>query len=224
MSDEKLVLTSGEAILTPDDATLVPEPLPMVERLALAAEYREDDGTGEHTRRVGRASALLARAIGLPRSDVMMIRQAAPLHDVGKIAIPDKILLKPNILTPQEWGIMKTHTTIGAKIVSAANYPILRTAEAIALSHHERWDGAGYPHGLGGESIALPARIVAVADAFDAMTHPRPYRPARPADEALAELERGAGTHFDPRCVEGFFSLLGDPVARSLLGLPDPER
>lgn len=216
-------MSNEQTLLTPDEAILTPEPLPMVERLALAAEYREDDGTGEHTRRVGRASALLARAIGLARVDVMMIRQAAPLHDVGKIAIPDRILLKPNMLTPQEWGIMKTHTTIGAKIVSGPNYPILRTAETIALSHHERWDGSGYPHGIGGESIALPARIVAVADAFDAMTHPRPYRPARPAEEALAELERGAGTHFDPRCVEGFLSLLKDPVARSLLGLPEPE-
>jgi putative two-component system response regulator len=174
--------------------------LETVERLALAVEYRED-GTGGHTRRVGQLSALLARALGLPQTDVMLIRQAAPLHDVGKIAIPDRILLKPERLNPEEWSVMKTHTTIGAKIVAGGRYSLLLTAEAIALSHHERWDGMGYPRGVGGESITLPARIVSVADAFDAMTHKRPYRDAYSEDYALAELQRCAGTHFDPRCV-----------------------
>jgi putative two-component system response regulator len=192
--------------------------LDVVERLALAAEYRED-GTGEHTRRVGQTSALLARARGLPQAEVMQIRQAAPLHDVGKIAVPDRILLKRDRLTPEEWDVMKAHTTMGAKLLSRARYPLLQMAEAIALSHHERWDGSGYPQGLEGESIPLPARIVAVADAFDAMTHARPYQPARAAEDALAEIERCAGAQFDPRCVEAFLSLTGDPVARPLLGL-----
>lgn len=197
--------------------------LETVERLALAVEYRED-GTGGHTRRVGQAAALLARALGLPQTDVMLIRQAAPLHDVGKIAIPDRILLKPDGLTPDEWTVMKTHTTIGARIVSGAQYSLLLTAEAIALSHHERWDGLGYPRGLGGESITLPARIVSVADAFDAMTHKRPYRDAYPEEYAFAELRRCAGTHFDPRCVDCFLGLLADPASRTLLGLPDRDR
>jgi putative two-component system response regulator len=193
--------------------------LETVERLALAVEYRED-GTGGHTRRVGQASALLARALGLPRTDVMLIRQAAPLHDVGKIAIPDRILLKPGRLTAEEWAVMKTHTTIGAKIVAGARYSLLLTAEAIALSHHEQWDGLGYPRGLSGEAITLPARIVAVADAFDAMTHRRPYREAYPEDYAVAELQRCAGTHFDPQCVERFVRLISDPESRTLLGMP----
>lgn len=205
------------------DEAFTDDSLPLVERLALAAEYREDDGTGEHTRRIGQGSALLARAMGLPKAEVMLIRRAAPLHDIGKIAIPDRILLKPDALTPQEWGIMKTHTTIGAKIVAGPQYPLLRTAEQIVLSHHERWDGAGYPYGLEGEAISLPARIVAVADAFDAMTHARPYRKARPVKDAVTELRRGAGTHFDPRCVQNFLRLLDDPVARSLLGLRERE-
>lgn len=194
--------------------------LETVERLALALEYRED-GIGGHTRRVGQASALLARALGLPQSDVMVLRQTAPLHDVGKIAIPDRILLKKDRLTPQEWEVVRTHTTIGAKITAGAQYSLLLTAEAIVLSHHERWDGRGYPRGLAGEAITLPARIVAVADAFDAMTHARPWRPAHSEDYALAELEGCAGTHFDPRCVEKFLRVIKEPAARSLLGLPE---
>jgi len=194
--------------------------LETVERLALAVEYRED-GTGGHTRRVGQASALLARTLGLPQTDVMLIRQAAPLHDVGKIAIPDRVLMKPDRLSADEWAVMKTHTTLGAKLVSGARYSLLLTAEAIALSHHERWDGLGYPRGLSGESITLPARIVAVADAYDAMTHRRPYREAYPEDYALAELQRCAGTHFDPRCVECFIRLITDPESRALLGFAE---
>jgi putative two-component system response regulator len=197
--------------------------LETVERLALALEYRED-GIGGHTRRVGQASALLGRALGLPQADVILLRQAAPLHDVGKIAIPDRILLKKDRLTPQEWDIVRTHTTIGAKIAAGAQYSMLLTAEAIALSHHERWDGRGYPRGLAGEAITLPARIAAVADAFDAMTHARPWRAAHSEDYALAELERCAGTHFDPRCVEYFVRMIQEPAARSLLGLPERAR
>jgi putative two-component system response regulator len=194
--------------------------LETVERLALALEYRED-GIGGHTRRVGQASALLGRALGLPQADVILLRQAAPLHDVGKIAIPDRILLKKERLTPQEWDVMKTHTTIGAKIAAGPQFPLLLTAEAVALNHHERWDGRGYPRGLAGGAIVLPARIVAVADAFDAMTHARPWREAHSENDALAELQRCAGTHFDPRCVECFLRVIKEPAARSLLGLPE---
>jgi putative two-component system response regulator len=196
--------------------------LETVERLALAVEYRED-GTGGHTRRVGQMSALLARTLGLPQADVMLIRQAAPLHDVGKIAIPDRILLKPDRLTPEEWAVMKSHTTAGAKIVSGGHYSLLLTAEAIALSHHERWDGTGYPRGLSGDTIPLPARVVAVADAFDAMTHARPYREAYSEDYSLSELQRCADSHFDPACVQAFVDMINDPAARALLGLPSRD-
>lgn len=192
--------------------------LETVERLARAIEYRED-GSGGHTNRVGQWSALLAQTLGLPDPNVMEIRLAAPLHDVGKIAIPDRILLKPGRLDSEEWSVMKTHTTVGAGIVAGARYSLLLTAEAIALNHHERWDGAGYPRGLRGEAIPLPARIVAVADAFDAMTHPRPYRDAYPEAEALADLQRCAGLQFDRQCVECFLDLTRDQTARSALGL-----
>lgn len=191
--------------------------LETVERLAMAIEYRED-GTGEHTKRVGQWSALLAEALGLPEASIMEIRLAAPLHDVGKIAIPDRILLKPGKLDSDEWNVMKSHTTIGAKMVSGARNSLLLTAEAIALNHHEKWDGSGYPRSLQSDAIPLPARIVAVADAFDAMTHPRPYRKAMPESEALAELWRCARTHFDPRCVESFLRLVADPTVRSTIG------
>ncbi|HLW48618.1 MAG TPA: HD domain-containing phosphohydrolase [bacterium] len=192
--------------------------LETVERLAMAIEYRED-GTGEHTKRVGQWSALLAEAMGLPEANIMEIRLAAPLHDVGKIAIPDRILLKPGKLGAEEWTVMKAHTTIGAKMVSGARNSLLLTAEAIALNHHEKWDGSGYPRNLQAEAIPLPARIVAVADAFDAMTHRRPYREALPEHAAVAELRRCARSHFDPQCVENFLRLVEDPGTRSLLEL-----
>ena len=196
----------------------------VLERLALAAEYRDDD-TGEHTKRVGRISSLLARAHGLPPAEVVVIRRAAPLHDVGKIGIPDSILLKPGRLTPEEFEFMKTHTTIGAKILSGGRFPLLQVAQGIALTHHERWDGAGYPQGLRAESIPLPGRIVAVADAFDAMTSARPYKAAWPVAKAVAELERCAGTQFDPKIIEAFLSLQKDPLASTDLDLPaSPSR
>ena len=191
----------------------------VVERLALAAEYRDDD-TGEHTKRVGKLSALLAQAHGLPQAEVTVIRRAAPLHDVGKIGIPDSILLKPDRLTPEEYAVMKTHTTIGAKILSGGRFPLLQVAEKIALTHHERWDGGGYPQGLRGESIPLPGRIVSVADAFDAMTQARPYKEAWPVARAMAELQQCAGTQFDPKIIEAFLVLQEDPSAPTELGLP----
>jgi len=191
----------------------------LLERLALAAEFRDDD-TGEHTKRVGQTSALLARAWGLPQDQVMLIRRAAPLHDVGKVGIPDRILLKPGRLTPEEFEVMKTHTTIGAKILSGGRFPLLKMAEEIALTHHEQWDGSGYPRGLKGEAIPLAGRFVAIADAFDALTHARTYRKAWSAEEAVAELKRCAGKQFDPKAVDAFLALHADPLATSVLRLP----
>jgi putative two-component system response regulator len=180
--------------------------LEVLERLALAAEYR-DDATGQHARRVGQVSGLLARALRLPQELVVLIRRAAPLHDVGKIGIPDDILLRRGPLTPAELELMKSHTTIGANILSGGRFPLLRLAEEIALTHHERWDGTGYPRGLRGEAIPLSGRIVAIADAFDALTHERPYQDAKPVEQAVTELQRCAGAQFEPRIVDAFLTL-----------------
>ena len=178
----------------------------ILERLARAAEYRDDD-TGEHTERVGRIAALLARALGLREAEVELVRRAAPLHDVGKIGIPDEILLKPGKLTDAEFAQMQTHTTIGVKILSGSRFPILQLAAEVALTHHERWDGSGYPHGLAREAIPLPGRIVAVVDVFDALTHERPYKAAWPVAAAVAELRRQRGRQFDPNVVTAFLAL-----------------
>lgn len=172
--------------------------LDTLERLALAAEFRDDD-TGRHTERVGRISELLARALGLPEPEAALLRLAAPLHDVGKIAVPDAILRKPTALTPEESAIMRSHTTIGARILSGGRSALLQQAQQIALLHHERWDGTGYPEARAGEKIPLVARIVAVADFFDACTSDRVYRPAWSADKVLAEIATQAGRHFDPK-------------------------
>lgn len=178
----------------------------ILERLALAAEYRDDD-TGEHTQRVGKISARIAKALGMPPADVELIRRASPLHDVGKIAIPDAILLKPGKLTPEEFEQMKTHTALGAKMLSGGRFPLLQMAEEIALTHHEHWDGKGYL-GLEGESIPIAGRIVAVADVFDALTHERPYKKAWSLQEALEEIERQSGRQFDPPIVEAFLHVI----------------
>ncbi len=190
--------------------------LEIVTRLAVAAEYR-DDMTGEHTWRVGHFSALIAREIGLPEEEVELVRTAARLHDVGKIGIPDSILLKEGRLTAEEYERMKTHTLIGARILSGGQSRLLRMAEEIALSHHERWDGGGYPFGRVGEAIPLVGRIVAVADVFDALTQERPYKPAWPLSSALAEIERQAGAQFAPDVVRTALAVLGGPEVRTLV-------
>jgi diguanylate cyclase (GGDEF)-like protein len=172
-----------------------------VTRLALAAEYR-DDSTGQHTHRVGDLAALLAEALGLPEVQVNALRIAARLHDVGKIGVSDLILLKPDKLTADEFEHIKNHTVIGAQILSGGRSPILRLAEQIALSHHERWDGTGYPNGLVGEAIPLPGRIVAVADVYDALVSERPYKRAWTQQEALIELEVQSGKMFDPQIIQ----------------------
>lgn len=178
----------------------------ILDRLAFAAEYR-DDRTGEHTRRVGRSAALIAIEMGLDVGTIELIHRTAPLHDVGKIAIPDAILLKPGRLTEEEFAVMKTHTTIGARILSGGRNRLLRCAEEIALTHHERWDGSGYM-GLLQTDIPVTGRIVAIADVFDALTHVRPYKEAWPKDRGVAEIEAQRGRQFDPEVADAFLHVL----------------
>jgi putative two-component system response regulator len=178
----------------------------MLQRLAQAAEFRDDD-TGQHTRRVGDMAAMLAQQLGLAEERVALIRRAAPLHDVGKIGVSDLILLKPGKLTAEEFATMKTHAAIGAALLKDGQSPLVQVAEIIARSHHEKWDGNGYPLGLKGEEIPIEGRILAVVDVFDALTNERPYKKAWPVEEALAEIERSAGTHFDPQVVAAFLLL-----------------
>jgi putative two-component system response regulator len=180
--------------------------LDALERLAVAAEYRDDD-TREHTRRVGQTSALIARELGFPEDEIELVRIAAPLHDIGKIGIPDSILLKPGKLTSQEFARMQDHVSIGRSIVSGSDSPILEMAEQIILVHHEWWNGNGYPTGLEGSEIPITGRIVAVADVFDALTHDRPYKKAWTVEAALHEMRALSGTQFDPSVVEAFETL-----------------
>jgi PAS domain S-box-containing protein len=174
-------------------------------RLAIAAEYHNDE-TAQHTRRVGASAAEIAVSLRLDAEQVSLIRDAAPLHDVGKLAISDTILLKRGGLTEGEYAVMKTHAALGARVLSGSHAPVLVMGAVIAASHHEHWDGAGYPLGLAGEAIPLVGRIVAVADAFDALTQERPYKPAWPIARALAEIKRSAGSQFDPRVVDAFLA------------------
>lgn len=181
----------------------------VVTRLAMAAEYR-DDTTGDHTQRVGQLSAAIGARLGLPPEEVELLRVAARLHDVGKIGIPDSILLKPGPLTPGEYCQMQRHTVIGARILAGGHSRLLQMAETIAHNHHEHWNGQGYPCGLVGEDIPLVARIVAVADVYDALTHRRAYKAAWPRDAALAELAAQAGRQFDPAVVREALAVLDE--------------
>lgn len=181
--------------------------LEVVRRLGRATEYRDNE-TGLHTIRMSRYSALLARSLGWNEADAELMLHASPMHDVGKIGIPDGILLKPGRLNEQERDIMKRHTEIGAEILSGGHCDILNLARTIALSHHEKWDGGGYPHGLAGTDIPQAARIVAVADVFDALTSSRPYKEAWAVDDAVGYIEAQADQHFDPEVVSHFMRLL----------------
>lgn len=202
--------------LTAANAALLEAQYETLDRLARAAEWRDDD-TGQHTQRVGRMCGLLAEALGWQSEDVWRIERAAVLHDVGKIGVPDEILLKPGRLTSEELARMKHHTVAGAAILAGGKHRLLQIAEAIALSHHEWWDGSGYPHGLARQDIPPEARIVAVADVFDALTHARPYKEAWPVIDAVMEIARYANKQFDPAVVDAFLRLYRD----GRLPLPD---
>ena len=193
--------------------------LETLQRLALAAEYR-DDATYEHTERVARTAALIAQQLGLSEAGVSLIRQAAPLHDIGKLAVSDTVLLKPGKLTDEEFEQIKGHPAAGAAILSGSTSDVLRLAEEIALTHHEWWDGSGYPAGLRGEAIPLSGRIVAIADVFDALTHARPYKRAWPLREALVEIHRFRERRFDPALVDAFERL--DPHELTRPVAPEP--
>jgi len=180
-----------------------------IHRLLTASMYRDEE-TGAHIRRTGLFSEVLAKAAGWSASQAEQIRLAAPMHDVGKIGIPDAILQKPGKLTPEEFEIMKTHTVIGADMLTGSDVPMLQMAREIALAHHERWDGSGYPNRLAGPHIPESARIVAIVDVYDAVTHDRVYRPAMAQEEALEIMRQGVGAHFDPCLSALFFSHLED--------------
>ncbi len=172
----------------------------ILDRLARAIEHR-DNGSGMHLERIARYSGLIADALGLPDEETRLIEAAAPLHDVGKIAIPDAILLKPGRLSAEEFEVMKQHPRLGYEILKDSSSRFIQYGATIALGHHERWNGSGYPDGLSGEAIPLPARVVAVADVLDALTTELAYKPAWTMDDALAYIEQQAGQHFDPEAV-----------------------
>lgn len=182
--------------------------LEMLERLAVAAEFRDGD-TGDHTFRVGERAAEVAQVLGMTEEEVRVLRMAARLHDVGKIAVSDTILHKPGKLTEDEYGLMKTHTLAGAKMLSDAKSDLIQMAEKIALTHHEKWDGTGYPAGLKGEDIPLEGRIVAVVDVLDALISERPYKNAWSLHDALTEIQAQSGRHFDPVVVEALLKIHG---------------
>ena len=181
----------------------------MVFRLSKALEYRDND-TNDHTLRVAKFSRMISERLGLSRQECHSIYFASPLHDIGKVAIPDGILLKPGRLDDDERTIVETHAEIGARILRGSASDLIKLAAQIAEGHHERWDGAGYPKGLSGEAIPLAARIVAIADVFDALTTERPYKKALPVASALAILEAERGRHFDPTCLDAFLSAFAE--------------
>lgn len=183
--------------------------LEIIQRLSTASECK-DEATGSHIARMSHYAAAVARRMGLDEAAVELILYAAPMHDLGKIGIPDRILLKPAKLSPLEWELMKRHTLIGAEILKNSDIELLRIGEMIARTHHEKWDGSGYPAGLRGIEIPLVGRIVAIADVFDAMTSTRPYKETSSVEAALDEIRAGKGSHFDPDVVDAFFEILDE--------------
>jgi len=184
----------------------------LCQRLARLVAYR-DHATGTHAMRMSRYAAVLGRAAGLSAAESELLRQATPLHDIGKIAIPDRILLKPAPLAPEEWSMMQTHTTIGAELLTGDDSALLRTAHDTALTHHEKWDGSGYPQGLRGDAIPLVGRITAICDVFDALTSVRPYKPAWPVQDAVSAICQQVGRHFEPQLVKQFCTILPELLA-----------
>lgn len=183
--------------------------LDTIYRLSLAAEFRDED-TGNHIMRIGRSSGLIARKMGLPPDLVRNIEYASPMHDVGKIGIPDSILMKPSKLTDNEFEIMKTHTVIGAKLLGNSKAEILKIGEQIALYHHEQWNGKGYPHGLRGEDIPIVGRIVGIVDVFDALISKRPYKDPYPLEVVTDIIKQERGKHFDPFTVDILLDSIDD--------------
>ena len=181
--------------------------LEIVQRLSQAAESRDGD-TGEHIQRIRRMTHKLALAVGLPEDEAELIGHASAMHDVGKIGIPDAVLLKPGKLDADEWAVMQSHASIGGSILAGSSSPLLQVAEQIALTHHERWDGSGYPAGLQGEAIPLGARITAICDVFDALRSKRVYKGRWTVEDTLAELKAQRGRHFDPALVDAFLELV----------------
>lgn len=223
--EEQVRLRTAELVLSRQEA---------IHCLARAGEYRDDD-TGHHVTRVGRYAALIARELGFDQTTIDLIEQAAQLHDVGKIGIPDAILHKPGKLDSQEFDIMRahcgigrriinplsneesirlmTHATVGMQIMGSTNSPVLKLAAVIAATHHEKWDGTGYPHQISGDKIPLEGRIVAVADVFDALSSARPYKKAFPIEKCLQILREGRGTHFDPSVLDAFFRCQDEAIS-----------
>jgi CHASE2 domain-containing sensor protein len=199
--------------------------LEIIHRLAAATDARDEE-TGLHLERIGRLCEQLGLALGLSADEALTLRYASLLHDVGKIAVPDAILTKPGKLTDEEWVVMRRHTTAGADMLAGSRAPIMRMAEDIALTHHERWDGSGYPQGLAGEAIPLVGRICAVCDVFDALLSRRPYKEPWPLEDALEELRRSRGSHFDPTVVDAFLTLVDDldPLLLAPHEAPRPAR
>ena len=183
--------------------------LDTIYRLSRASEYRDDD-TGAHIKRVSRYAAAIASQMGMDENIIENILYAAPMHDLGKIGIPDYILTKPAKLDPAEWEIMKQHTVIGAKILEGSDAEFIKLGEIIALNHHEKWDGSGYPNGLSGTNIPISGRITAIADVFDALISKRPYKDSFPVEDALVIIREGRGSHFDPDVVDAFFNIKED--------------
>lgn len=203
LSDYRAFLEKMVALKT---AQLKDASLEVIWRLTAASEYRDKE-TGAHIKRMSHYSAAIAQKMGLPQKTVEVILYAAPMHDIGKIGIPDDILLKPGKLESEEWKIMKQHTAIGANILKGSQIGFVRMGAMIAMMHHEKWDGSGYPGGLKGNQIPLAGRIVALADVFDALTSERPYKEAFSIEKSNGIIGQGRGSHFDPAVVDAFFSI-----------------
>ncbi len=195
--------------------------LDTIRRLTLAAEYK-DKGTAEHITRTGLYSEAVGIAMGLPEEVTDLLPHAVPMHDVGKLGIPDYVLLKPGPLTPEEQATMREHPTIGARILTGSNSPEIQMGEIIALSHHERWDGNGYPNRIAGEAIPLEGRICAVVDFFDALTQNRPYRGAVSVEDTIEMIREASGAHFDPDVVRAFEAAHSD-IMRIHREFPDSQ-
>ena len=209
LRDEKQVL---ESMVLERTRELHDTRLQVVRRLGLAAEYRDNE-TGMHIVRMSKTCVILGRALGMDESRLDLLLNASPMHDIGKIGIPDHVLLKPGKLDEHEFELIKTHTIIGSDLLAGDDSDLMTMAREIALSHHERWDGTGYPHGLKGEEIPLVGRVTSVADVFDALTSSRPYKKGWPVDEAVEYIRNGAGGQFDPAVVEAFQAHLEEILA-----------